>query len=207
MDLLKSALAAAVLVAASATDGWSANRWGFGPLAGVNMAGADLGGPQDRGIMGWAIGGRVDYGMSRLLSLSTDPMFIRTGAEWDPADESFEARGQFYRVEVPMFLKARVDLFNLGLYAFAGPNATVLWGASGQLDQGTALNNGDAAWGGVSGDIGIGSAFAVAPLVDVTADARYSHGLTDMLETGAGEVESWQSRDVRVVLGVMLHGG
>lgn len=205
MDLLKSALAATVLVAA--TEGWSANRWGFGPLAGVNVAGADLGGPEDRGIMGWAIGGRVDYGMNRLLSLSTDPMFIRTGAEWNPADQGFEARGQFYRVEVPMFLKARVDLFNLGFYAFAGPNASFLWGASGQLDNGHALDNGEAAWGGVSGDIGIGSAFAVAPLLDVTADARYSHGLTDMLQSGAGEVERWQSRDVRVVLGVLLHGG
>jgi hypothetical protein len=205
MNLLKTALAAAVLVAAAESRG--ANPWGFGPLAGVNVSGADLGGPEDRGIMGWAIGGRVDYGMNRLLSLSTDPMFIRTGAEWDPAGESFEARGQFYRLEVPMFLKARMDIFNLGVYAFAGPNATFLWGASGQLDDGNAIDDSETSWGGVSGDIGIGSAFAVAPLVDVTADARYSHGLTDMLEAGAGEVDRWENRDVRVVLGVLLHGG
>jgi hypothetical protein len=205
MNLLKTALAAVVLVAAA--ESRAANRWGLGPLAGVNLSGADLGGPEDRGIMGWAIGGRVDYGMNRLLSLSTDPMFTRTGAEWDPVGESFEARGQFYRVEVPMFLKARMDIFNLGVYAFAGPNATFLWGASGQLDEANTIDPSETSWGGVSGDIGIGSAFAVAPLVDVTADARYSHGLTDMLETGAGEVNHWQNRDVRVVLGVLLHGG
>jgi hypothetical protein len=105
-----------------------------------------------------------------------------------------------------MFLKARVDLFNLGFYAFAGPNATFLWDASGRLGNDNTLDR-ETRWGGVSGDIGVGSAFAVAPLVDVTADARYSHGLTDMLEGGAGEVRSWENRDVRLVLGVLLHGG
>lgn len=207
MDLLKTALAAALLCTAAQSDVFDANRWGFGPLAGVNVSGADLGGPEDRGIMGWAFGGRVQMDMNRMLSLSTDPMLIRHGAEWDPSGERFEARGQFYMVEVPMFLKARASLFNLGVYAFAGPNATFLWGASGQLDQGHQLSSTDANWGGVTGDVGIGSAFAVAPMVEVTADARYSHGFTDMLNQGVGEVDQWRSRDVRLVLGVMLHGG
>lgn len=209
MDLLKTALAAAILCTAAESSIFGANRWGFGPVAGVNMSGADLGGPQDQGIMGWALGGRVELGMNRLLSLSTDPMLVRTGAEFEPESggDPFSARGQFYMVEVPMFLKARMSLFNVGLYAFAGPNATILYGASGQLDRNRPLNGNDASWGGLSGDIGAGTAFGVAPLVEITADARYSHGFTDMLNQGIGDVDYWRSRDLRLVLGVMLHGG
>lgn len=211
MDSLKSAWAGVMLAALFSTAAYGsvsdAERWGYGPLAGVNFSGADLGGPEDRGIAGWAFGGRVQMDMTHILSVATDPMFIRTGAEFDPDGESFEARGQFYLVEVPMFLKARMDFYNVGLYAFAGPNATLLWDASGQLENGHHLDNSDANWGAVSGDIGVGSSFAVAPRLDLTADARYSHAFTDLLDTGVGEVDSWRSRDVRLVLGVLLRGG
>ena len=209
MDLLKTALAAAILCTAAESSVFGANRWGFGPVAGLNVSGADLGGPEDRGIMGWALGGRLELGMNRILSLSTDPMLIRTGAEFSTTSEGdpFDARGQFYMVEVPMFLKARMNVFNLGLYAFAGPNATFLYGTSGQVERDRSLSSSDGSWGGVSGDIGAGTAIGVAPLVEVTADARYSHGFTDMLNQGIGDAEQWRARDLRVVLGVMLHGG
>jgi hypothetical protein len=213
METLKAAPAAAMLAALflflAPAEGslWRADRWGYGPLAGLNVSGADLGGPEDRGIAGWAIGGRVQLDVNRRLSLAADPMFIRSGAEFDPADESFEARGQFYRLELPMLLKARGALYNVGVYAFAGPSATFLWDASGQLEAGHHLDGGDARWGGVSGDIGLGSSFAVASRIEVTADARYSHAFTDLLDGGVGEVDSWRSRDVRLMLGVLVHGG
>jgi hypothetical protein len=206
MAFLKSALAAALLSLSAQASLLDAHRWGFGPVAGINVAGADLGGPEDRTIPGWAFGGRVEMDMNRMLTLSTDPMFIRHGVEFSPSGQSGDGRAQFYLVEVPLFLKARASLFNLGVYAFAGPSASFLWDASGRMAEGRNLN-GEAAWGDWSGDIGFGSAFAVAPLVEVTADARYSHGFTDLLENGVGEVDYWRSRDVRLVLGVMLHGG
>jgi hypothetical protein len=212
MRLPKPALAAAapllavLLVSPSHAFLEGAYPWGFGPLAGVNLSGADLGGPEDRGIMGWALGGRLELGVNRLLSVSTDPMLIRSGAEFDPSDEDFEARGQFYLMEVPMFIKARTSLFNVGVYAFAGPNAVFVYDQSGQLDAGHAMVD-ESSRVGLSGDIGLGSSFGVAPMVDVTADARYSHGFTDLIDHGVGEVDSWRSRDVRFVLGVLIHGG
>jgi hypothetical protein len=212
MEMLKTARAwivlAGLLGAAAHGKVFEADRWGYGPLGGVNFSGADLGGPDDRGIMGWAFGGRVEMDVNRNLSLATDPMFIRSGAEFDPADESFEARGQFYVMEVPLLLKARTSIADIvGLYAFAGPSTSLVWGASGQLDNGQAIDGGNTNWGGVNGDIGFGSSFTVAPRIDVIADARYSHSFTDLLEGGAGEVESWRPRDMRLVLGVLLHGG
>lgn len=211
MELLKTARVSIVLAGllGAAAEGkvFEADRWGYGPLGGVNFSGADLGGPDDRGIMGWAFGGRVEMDVNRTLSLATDPMFVRSGAEFDPADEGFEARGQFYVMEVPLLFKARTSISNVGLYAFAGPSASLIWGASGQLDDGQAIDAADTNWGGVNGDIGLGSSFTVAPRIDVIADARYSHSFTDLLDGGVGEVGSWRPRDLRLVLGVLLHGG
>jgi hypothetical protein len=208
MATMKFLLATALFLSASDALAVPANRWGFGPLAGVNLSNADLEGPDDRGIVGWALGGRLELGVNRLLSVNTDPMLIRHGAEFDPSPDAgnFEARGQFYMVEIPMFLKARASLFNLGVHAFAGPSASFLWDASGQLDQEHSLNGTDASMVGLSGDIGVGSSFEVAPRLEVTADARYSHGFTDLLEQGVGEVGAWRTRDLRLVLGVILHG-
>lgn len=211
MEMLRTARVSIVLAGllGAAAQGriFEADRWGYGPLGGVNFSGADLGGPDDRGILGWALGGRVEMDVNRTLSLATDPMFIRSGAEFDPEDESFEARGQFYTVEVPLLLKARTTVANVGLYAFAGPSTSLVWGASGQLDDGRTIEPSDTNWGGVNGDIGFGSSFTVAPRIDITADARYSHAFTDLLEGGVGEVESWRPRDMRLMLGVLLHGG
>ena len=45
----------------------------------------------------------------------------------------------------------------------------------------------------------------MAPSIDLTADARYSHGLTNLLSGAKGDLETWRTRDVRLNVGVLLH--
>jgi hypothetical protein len=204
MDTMKKALLAPCLLVCALAVSARAD-WGIGPLGGANVANASVDGHSTQSVTGWAVGARLEMGMAPILSLMLDPMLVQSGARFDASASRGDGQGRFVQMEVPVLLNAKVTLFNLGVYGFLGPDLVVNTDAGSNLSATEDVDKTEVAPVGFAGQIGAGVSMGVAPFIDVTADARYSHGFTDLLSGARGDVENWRTRDVRLNLGVLLH--
>ena len=177
--------------------------WALGPLGGANISNADIEGREAKAVTGWDVGARLQMGVAPILSIMFDPMLVQSRTDFDAS--TTEGRGDFVSLDVPMLLNARVSLLNLGVYGFIGPDLMFTTAASGNLESQDDLDNDDVNPMVLAGQVGAGVAVGVAPFIDLTADARYTHGFTDLIEGAKGDVEHWRTRDVRLNLGVLLH--
>jgi len=173
--------------------------WGIGPLVGMNLANPDVEDHEIKTVTGWAFGARIESGMLPFLSLMLDPMLVKTGAEFDASATEPSGEGEFTSLEIPVLLKAKLQLLNVGVYGFLGPDIFFNTDASGRV------SSSDASSMGLAGQVGAGALLAVAPLIHLTLDARYSHGFTDLLDGAKGDVKHWRTRDVRLTLGLLFH--
>lgn len=180
-------------------------EWGIGPLGGANLSNAAVDGHSTKSVTGWAVGARLEMGMAPIFSLMFDPMVVRTGARFDITDGSGDGMGRFTSVEIPMLLNAKVRLFNLGVYGFIGPDLVFNTDAGSNHSEANDLESSAVNPVAFAGQVGAGVSMGVAPSIDITADARYSHGLTDLVDGAKGDVDNWRTRDVRLNLGVLLH--
>jgi hypothetical protein len=57
----------------------------------------------------------------------------------------------------------------------------------------------------ISGDIGVGAGFQLQKFVYLNADVRYSHGFMDALDEQVADIDSWKSRDIRLLACVLIH--
>ncbi|GEM_PF-4668733 len=194
MKMLRILTMTAALAAPTAMAGW-----GIGPLVGMNLANPDVDGRGSKSITGWAFGARLETGMLPFLSLMFDPMLVKTGAQFDASSTDASGEGDFVALEIPALLKAQIKILNLGVYGFLGPDLVINTQASGKVTQS------EAASAGFAGQVGAGVLIGIAPFVDLTADARYSHGFTDLIDGAKGDIKHWRSRDTRLTLGVLLH--
>lgn len=183
----------------------AAAAWGIGPLGGANISNADIGGGTTRSITGWAFGARLEMGTMPFLSVMLDPMLVQSGAEFDASGPDVSGKGEFVFLEVPLLLTARLNLAQVGLYGFLGPNLVLTTDAGGSFTEPDDLDRDDVSALGLAGQIGAGLAMGIAPSIEISADARYSHGFTDMLDGAQGDIRNWRNRDVRLTLGVLLH--
>lgn len=179
-------------------------EWGIGPLGGANVSNAAVDGRSTQTVTGWAVGARLQMGMAPILSLMLDPMLVQSGARYDISDGSGDAMGRFTSMEIPVLLNAKIRLFNLGVYGFLGPDLVITTDAGSNLSDGNDVDGSDVNPVSLSGQIGAGVSMAVAPFIDVTADARYSHGFTDLVSGAQDDIDNWRTRDVRLNLGVLL---
>lgn len=180
-------------------------EWGIGPLGGANVSNAAVDGHSTRSVTGWAVGARLEMGMAPILSLMFDPMLVRNGARFDATDGSGYGMGRYTSVEIPMLLNAKVRLFNIGVYGFMGPDLVFNTDAGSNHSERNDLEGSAVNPVAFAGQVGAGVSMRVAPSIDITADARYSHGFTDLVDGAKGDVENWRNRDVRLNLGVLLH--
>jgi hypothetical protein len=104
-----------------------------------------------------------------------------------------------------MLLNARLTLLNLGVYGFLGPDLVFTTDANGNVASQNDLTQNDVNPVVVAGQVGAGLALGVAPFIDLTADARYTHGLNDLIDQTKGDVNHWRTRDVRLNMGILLH--
>lgn len=180
-------------------------EWGVGPLGGANVSNAAVDGHSTRSVTGWAVGARLEMGMAPIVSLMFDPMLVRSGARFDVADGSGEAMGRFTSMEIPVLLNAKVRLLNIGVYGFLGPDLVFNTDAGSNHSDQDDLEGSGVNPVAFAGQIGAGVSMGVAPSIDITADARYSHGFTDLVDGAKGDIDNWRTRDVRLNLGVLLH--
>jgi len=176
---------------------------GIGPLAGANISNADINGHTTSSIAGWAVGGRVEMGLNPLFGLLFDPQLVQSGSNFDVTGSTRKPR--FILAEVPLLLDIHLSALNMGVYGFAGPDLIFVTHASGNVGAIDDLQDGDAKALALAGQIGAGLAFGVTPFMAVTADARYVHGFTDLLNGAKGDLENWRNRDVLLNVGVVFH--
>lgn len=205
MHALSKATVSLCILAGSLAVRPAAAAWSLGPLGGANFSNADVDGRESHHVTGWAFGARLEMGAMPFLSLMLDPMLVQSGAEFDANGTALPGRGDFVSLEIPLLLTARLQFAQIGIYGFLGPNLVLNTDAEGSFAEPDDLDREDISAAGLSGQIGAGIALGVAPAIEVTADARYNHGFTDVLEEAKADIRNWRTRDVRLTLGVLLH--
>jgi len=179
--------------------------WALGPLGGANISNPDVAGRDARTVTSWDVGARLQMGVAPILSVMFDPMLVQSRTDFSTANGTVSGRGDFVSFDVPALLNARLSLLNLGVYGFIGPDFIFTTDANGNLQSEGDLSRSDVNPMVLAGQVGAGLAVGVAPFIDLTADARYTHGFTDLLSGAKGDINNWRTQDVRLNLGVLLH--
>lgn len=180
---------------------------GVGPKGGLNMAGAaveDEPDNQDR-RMGVAAGLQAEFGVTNPYSLLVEPMYLQRGARFDVPISDSDAEVDMNYLEVPVLLKAKFGKTAAHAYLFAGPSLGFLLGSEGAWEGFETELEDNFTGFNLAGDIGVGGAYQVSEFVYVSADARYSHGFLNAVEDDIGTVDSWMTRDIRLMAGLLFH--
>lgn len=198
--LLLSAILAAAPVAVHALS------FGAGPIAGVEFANASIDNhDKTEGRTGLAIGLRTEFGVTSPYSLLIEPTYVQKGASFGAFANITTAEGDLDYLEVPVLVKAKFGAMKTHAFVFAGPSFGFNLGAKGKLGDLSGDFKDNAASLAISGDIGAGAGFQLSQFVYFTGDVRYSHGFTNAMDKSVGDIDSWYSRDIRLMAGLLFH--
>ena len=170
-------------------------KFAFGIEAGADFGNASSATQVSSGTRtGYAAGVSVDAGISSILSVQPELLFVQDGAEVSDS-KGVRIRTSFQNIRVPVMLKARLGQWKFAPYVFAGPVANFHIGSSVETvlpntSTNVKLKNWDF---GVAGGIGLdfGPFFA---------NARYDMGLTNLDDSGA----DLKSRGILVMAGLRI---
>jgi hypothetical protein len=181
--------------------------FGAGPVIGAEFSNAEVEDHSNTdGRTGLAVGLRTEFGVTSPYSLLVEPMYVQKGASFDFAGG--KANGDLDYLEVPVLVKAKFGAMKAHGYAFAGPSFGFKMNAEGKysgiVDFSSDLDE-QAAGMVISGDIGVGAGFQLQKFVYLNADVRYSHGFMDALDEQVADIDSWKSRDIRLLACVLIH--
>jgi hypothetical protein len=197
-------LLSAVLLAAPAAV--HALSFGAGPIAGAEFANASVDNhSKTDGRTGLAIGLRTEFGVTTPWGLLVEPTYVQKGASFGAFGNITSAEGDLDYLEVPVLVKAKFGAMKAHAYAIAGPSFGFNLKTKGKLGDLSGDFKDRAASLAVSGDIGLGAGFQLQHYVYLTGDVRYSHGFTNALDKSVGDIDSWYSRDIRLVAGLLIH--
>lgn len=183
--------------------------FGIGALGGVNLGNADVEGHSNSETRtGMAMGLRTEFGVTNPISLLIEPTYVQKGALFDynfGLLGKIKARGELDYIEIPVLIKAKFGALKAHAFGFVGPSLAINTSAKGSIGSYSDEFKQQAAKTVISGDIGGGGAFQVQQYVYLSVEARYSHGFTDALKKSVGDIDSWKSRDVRLMVGLLIH--
>jgi hypothetical protein len=194
-------LSAAWLGAFPAVAGLS---FGAGPIVGAEFANASIDNHDNTtGRTGLAVGLRTEFGVTNPYSLLIEPQYVQKGAGFDYIGIS--AKGDLDYLEVPVLVKAKLGALKAHAYVFAGPSFGFNLNTKGSVGNFSGDFKDNAAALAISGDIGAGGAFQLQKYVYLNADVRYSHGFMNALDKSVGDIDSWYSRDIRLMGCLLFH--
>lgn len=107
-------VALAMLFAVVAVSGASAQSFKFGPKAGLNVSNYTGGNIDSEALVGFHLGGLLNFGIGNVFSIQPEVLFSTQGAKIKSDDYEFKTN----YVSIPVMLKARTGF---GLYFEAGP--------------------------------------------------------------------------------------
>lgn len=188
----------------------------IGPAVGLNMASLSIAGTSDNAIhAGAVVGAVVELGVFPLGALSIQPHFVQKGTEMEKPYRVFGTTVQYSGpmtwnyIEIPVLLKFSLSPLPLSPHILVGPNFGFLLSASAEsLEAGgnTAASDitNNAASTDVALDVGAGVEFGLLPLTSLTADLRYSLGLSNNNNSGTASANAIHTRDIKIIVGVLF---
>jgi Outer membrane protein beta-barrel domain len=190
------------------TNSSSAISFGIGAKGGINLGNAEIEGHDDTDYQtGLAMGLLGEFGITNPYSLVIEPSYVQKGAKFT-YDAGIlgevKANGELDYIEIPVLLKAKFGSMKTHAFIFAGPSLGINVAAKGKIGVFSDTFEDNIAPTVWSGDAGAGVAFQLQQFVYLSAEARYSHGFTDALDASVGDIESWYSRDIRMMLGITV---
>jgi hypothetical protein len=192
------------MVLAAASTPALCMSFGIGPKAGINLGSADADDVDDmERRLGLGLGLQAEFGVTRPYSLVLEPQYLQKGARFDVL--ALQVEGDFDYLEVPILFKAKLGRLGGHAYVFAGPAVGILLDVEGRVAEFSNDFEDEASRFTISGEVGAGGAFQMQKYVFLSADVRYSHGFNDALESDVGGIDSWHSRDIRIMFGVLFH--
>lgn len=192
----------------AATNGVSAISFGVGAKGGINLGNAEIEGHSEtENQTGLAMGLLGEFGVTSPVSLQIEPSYIQKGAKFN-YDAGIlgqvKASGELDYIVIPVLLKAKFGSLKTHAFILAGPSLEINVGAKGNVgvfSETFEENIAPTVW---SGDAGAGVAFQLQQFVYLSAEARYSYGFTNAFKEQVGDIESWYSRDIRMMLGITV---
>lgn len=213
--ILQMSIALSVLVAPQFL--FAQHIFRIGPAVGLNMASLSIEGTTDNSIHAGAIvGAVVELGVFPLGALSIQPHFVQKGTTMEEPYTVFGTSVKYSGpttlnyIEVPLLLKFSLSALPLSPYVIVGPNFGFLLSAtadslvaSGQTSSSDIKNN--IASTDIAVDVGAGVEIPLLPLTSLTADLRYSLGLSNN-NSASGTISTNQihTRDVKIIVGVLF---
>jgi hypothetical protein len=164
-------------------------RVGIGVKGGLNLASAVTDVVSIELSYRLAIGGVVDIGLNRAVSFQIEPRYIQKGGEFKVGIGIF---GEFEEInfivkldyfEIPLSLNVKFLEGDIIPYLFAGPVFSRLISAKVESEGETVDVKDEIESNEFSLDFGGGVAFRIATDAYLTADVRYSLGLTDIIKS------------------------
>ncbi len=205
-----------------------------GVQVGVNIANASytstMSGITKSARTGLLLGGILEIGVSDIVLLRAEPMYVQNGARMDislgtwpeSGDQSMKAIYKLEYLEIPVHVKWQIGAAAVRPYVFAGPNLGVLLAATLEeeipppavpepeyRESGTRDIQDRFASTNFAVDFGAGVTYDVAVDIQLIMDVRYSLGLSNIAKPPdpndqGFEPDSWKSRDVRILVGVLF---
>ena len=183
---------------------------GLGIKGGMNFANATIKDNNGKTVNtntlnGYSIGGLVEFGVHNPWSLVLEPSYVKNGAEF----KDFDGKVNLSYLQLPVLVKAKFGSPDLHLFIFAGPNFGLNLDATGSAKFGALsttwnakddIKNMD-----IAGDVGAGVSVKLMPNVHASIDARYTYGFTNIIESNSNSLDSWNSRDIKLLAGLTFH--
>lgn len=188
----------------------------LGPAVGLNMASLSIEGTSDNSIhAGAVVGAVVELGFFPIAALSIQPHFVQKGTNMESPYTVFGTNVKYSGptslnyIEIPVLLKFSLHPLPLSPYLLVGPNFGYLLSASadslvasGNTSSSDIKNN--VASTDIALDVGVGIEMEILPFTSLTADLRYSLGLTNNNSSGAASSNSIHTRDIKFIVGVLF---
>lgn len=185
MKNLKFKLMMLILAAAASinTQTVAQTSTGIGIESGINLANMSLTPAfTTSSRTGLMIGGFVDIGVSRIISIRPSVRYVMKGFSTTSNGITFTEKLSY--LEMPMLLKASIPLHRVKPYFTAGPTLGILLSASEEVTNGVQVQTGDASSIFETIDFGLyfggGLEFHVASGTDIFTGFGYSLGLTNV---------------------------
>jgi hypothetical protein len=198
----------------------------IGARVGVNFANAsyspDLAsGIEKSGVTGFKFGALAELGFIPMLALQIEPMYVQGGSEISGPlfSNGFQLvngkiTSKLSYLEIPILLKLKIPIPGaVKPYAFAGPNIMFLL-SSKETDEASGYPSEESDQKDYTSstnfalDFGAGVGFDIAPLITLIIDARYSLGLSNLLNDKGKQLfnsdQSIKTTGIQIVTGVMF---
>lgn len=176
-------------------------------------------------------GAVAEIELSEMFSVLAEPRYVQKGPSIEASislpdtlfgsDFSFDftTRMKLVYLEVPLSLKATFGSGSLKPYIFAGTNFAMLLSADGEIEVFGFSEKMDIKKGiedfEVGANLGAGVHYQIAAGTILTADVRYTHGLSKVNKQGVNEPQdgedvviitgdNWKSRDIKLAIGLLF---